>query len=82
MCLPSAQVVIPGFWDQAPCWAPCSARSLLLPLPSGCAKKQIKIFKQKIKSIKAIHHINKLQKKKNHMILSIDVKIKIRKQIN
>ena len=36
--LPSAQVVIPGFWDGAPHQAPCSAGSLLLllsmPLPS------------------------------------------------
>ena len=32
-CLPSAQVMISGSWDRAPCWAPCSARSLLLPLP-------------------------------------------------
>ena len=31
--LPSAQVMILGFWDRAPRWAPCSARSLLLPLP-------------------------------------------------
>ena len=34
--LPSAQVMIPGSWDGAPHWAPCSAGSLLLPplLPS------------------------------------------------
>jgi len=31
--LPSAQVMIPGSWDQAPHRAPCSAGSLLLPLP-------------------------------------------------
>jgi len=31
--LPSAQVRILGSWDQAPHWAPCSAGSLLLPLP-------------------------------------------------
>jgi len=31
--LPSAQVMIPRSWDQAPHWAPCSAGSLLLPLP-------------------------------------------------
>ena len=31
--LPSAQVTIPESWDQAPRWAPCSAGSLLLPLP-------------------------------------------------
>jgi len=31
--LPSAQVIILGFWDQAPCWAPSSVGSLLLSLP-------------------------------------------------
>jgi len=31
--LPSAQVMIPGSWDQALCPAPCSAGSLLLLLP-------------------------------------------------
>ena len=31
--LPSAQVMIPGSWDRAPHRAPCSAGSLLLPLP-------------------------------------------------
>ena len=31
--LPSVQVMIPGSWDQAPHWAPCSVGSLLLPLP-------------------------------------------------
>ena len=31
--LPSAQVTILGSWDRAPCRAPCSAGSLLLPLP-------------------------------------------------
>ena len=31
--LPSAQVMIPGFWDQVPHWAPCSVGGLLLPLP-------------------------------------------------
>ena len=31
--LPSAQVMIPGSWDGAPCQASCSAGSLLLPLP-------------------------------------------------
>ena len=35
--LPSAQVMIPGSWDQAPHRALCSAGSLLLPLsPSAC----------------------------------------------
>ena len=28
---PSAQVMIPGPWNGAPSWAPCLARSLLLP---------------------------------------------------
>ena len=36
-----AQVMIPGSWDQALHWAPCSARNLLLPLlpaiPPACA---------------------------------------------
>ena len=31
--LPSAQVMIPGSWSQAPHRAPCSVGSLLLPLP-------------------------------------------------
>ena len=31
-CLPSAQVMIPGSWDQALHWAPHLAGSLLLPL--------------------------------------------------
>ena len=31
--LPSAQVRISGSWNQAPCHAPCSVVSLLLPLP-------------------------------------------------
>ena len=31
--LPSAQVMIPGFWDQVLHWAPCSVGGLLLPLP-------------------------------------------------
>ena len=37
-CLPSAQVMIPAFWDQAPHWAPRPAGSLLLPLslPPAC----------------------------------------------
>ena len=42
MQLPSAQVMIPGYWDRVPHRAPCSAGSLLLPLPlpailSACA---------------------------------------------
>ena len=32
--LPSAQVMIPESWDQAPGRAPCSVGSLLLPLPN------------------------------------------------
>ena len=35
--LPSAQVMIPGSWDRAPHWAPCSAGSLLLSLPLPAA---------------------------------------------
>ena len=31
--LPSAQVMIPGSWDQALSWAPCSVESRILPLP-------------------------------------------------
>ena len=31
--LPSAEVMIPGSWDGALCWALCSVGSLLLPLP-------------------------------------------------
>ena len=56
-CLPSAQVMISGSWDRAPCQAPCSVGSLLLPLPlpaapSACALNlyQInRILKIKIK---------------------------------
>ena len=33
-CLLSAQVMISGSWDGAPCWVPCLAASLLLPPPS------------------------------------------------
>ena len=32
-CLPSAQVMISESWGRALRWAPCSAGSLLLPLP-------------------------------------------------
>ena len=51
--LPSTQVSIPGSWNQALCWASCSVRSLLLPLPiPPClclfSLSQInKIFKEK-----------------------------------
>ena len=31
--VPLAQVMISGFWDGAPCQAPCLAGSMLLPLP-------------------------------------------------
>lgn len=31
--LPLVQFIILGSWYWAPCWAPCSAGSLLLPLP-------------------------------------------------
>ena len=31
-CLPSAQVMVPGSWDQVLCGATCSAENLLLPL--------------------------------------------------
>ena len=31
--LPLAQVMISESWDPVPCWAPCSAGGLLLPLP-------------------------------------------------
>ena len=31
--LPTTQIMIPGSWDRALHWAPCSAGSLLLPLP-------------------------------------------------
>jgi len=33
--LPLAQVMIPGSWDRVLHWAPCSAGSLLLPLPTA-----------------------------------------------
>ena len=35
--LPSAQVMIPGYWDGAPCQALCWVRSLLFPLPLLCS---------------------------------------------
>ena len=35
--LPLAQVMISGFWDPARVGAPCSSRSLLLPLPLPAA---------------------------------------------
>ena len=48
--LPLVQVMIPGFWDQPPCQAPCSVVSLLLPLPlplsSLCALSLKYIFFQ------------------------------------
>lgn len=33
--LPSAQVMVPVSWDRVRHWAPCSAGSLLLPLPAS-----------------------------------------------
>ena len=33
VCLPSARVMILEYWDRAPDGGPCSAESLLLPLP-------------------------------------------------
>lgn len=36
-CLPSVQVLLPGFWDPAKHWAPCWVGSVLLPLPGLCA---------------------------------------------
>ena len=43
--LPSALVVIPGSWGQVPHWAPCSAGSLLLPLPLMLSLFQINKIK-------------------------------------
>ena len=49
MHLPSAQVMILGSWDGAPCPAPCSAGSLqlplLLPLPLFVLVPSQKVFK-------------------------------------
>ena len=52
--LPLAQVMFPGSWDRALNQAPCSARSLLLPLPLplmlACSLSLIsKIFKKRKK---------------------------------
>ena len=35
--LPLAQVMIPGSYNRALCWAPCSLESLLLPFPLPAA---------------------------------------------
>ena len=43
--LPSAWVMIPGSWDQAPHQAPCSARSLLLPLPLPLPSNKYNLLK-------------------------------------
>ena len=42
--LPSAQVMIPGSWDRAPHGVPCSAGSLLLPLPLPVASPACAFF--------------------------------------
>ena len=49
-CLPSAQVMIPGSWDQVPHWAPCSVGSLLLPLllPTPSHSLSLSLFLKKI----------------------------------
>lgn len=56
-----ARVMLSGSWNRGPCWAPCSAGSLLLPLPLSplvlslllvLSNKWIKIFKK----IPKCHH--------------------------
>ena len=58
----SAQVMIPGLWDLAPCWAPCCQWSLLgilslppsLPLPAGvCTGAHVCVLSLKYIKIKA-----------------------------
>ena len=52
-CLPSAQVMIPGSWDQTLLWAPCSVRSFLLHpcacvhIPAASLSQINKILKKK-----------------------------------
>ena len=52
-CLPYAQVLILGSWDQYLCWALCSEGSVLLPLPlsPACLLPQINKFKKSFKMI-------------------------------
>ena len=40
-CLPLAQVMILGTWDQVLNWAPCSAGSLLPASPSVCVSASL-----------------------------------------
>ena len=47
--LPSAQVMIPGSWDQAPRWAPCSVGSLLVPPLSLCLSLSLKLINKILK---------------------------------
>ena len=58
--LPSAQVRIPGSWDRILHWAPCSAGSLLLPLP----------FLLLVISL-SLSQINNILKKKKDILLRI-----------
>lgn len=53
--MPLAQVLIPGFWDGALHWVPCSAKSLLLhlPLPLSTARALSISLKKLVKSLKA-----------------------------
>ena len=53
-CLLLAQVMIPGSWDRALSWAPCSAGSLLLPLPHPSAHS----LSLPLKYIKALKESN------------------------
>ena len=55
--LPLSQVMIPGSWDKAPPWVPCSSRSLLLPLSSAIAPF---VFSGSL----SLCQINKILKKK------------------
>jgi len=47
--LPSARVMIPGSWDRALHWAPCSVGGLLLLSPSPCLCSLCRIKKRKKK---------------------------------
>jgi len=55
--LPSAQVMIPGSWDRAPHWAPCSAESLLLPFPLPAALPTCALCLCQIKKKKSLKKI-------------------------